>query len=418
MDLHEEIALVGKEAKSAALEMVGLTAEMRTLALIAMAKALEEDKDAILKANAVDVAVARENGLSDALIDRLTITHTRFNAMVKGIFDVSKLEDPLTRKLETIERPNGLKIIKQPVPIGVIVVIFESRPNVTADAAALCIKSGNAAILRGGKEAINSNKAIASALRRGAEHFGLPKGAVQLIQSTDRAAVKELASLDTYVDLIIPRGGESLIRAVTAAATVPVLKHYNGICHIFVDESADMEMALEIIRNAKCQRPGTCNAVEKILVHSAIADRFIPRLAFSANEWGVELFGDAKAVSLAESIYPATEEDWHKEYLSLKLTVGVTDGVNEAIRHINHYSSHHSDAIITASCQNAQTFQIYVDSAAVYVNASTRFTDGGEFGFGCEMGISTDKLHARGPVGIRELTTYKYLIQGNGQIRS
>ena len=418
MDLHGEIRALGVAAKAAALELAGVPGARRARAIREMAASLETSREAILKANAEDVEAAKAAGLSPAMVDRLTLTDARFDGMAKGLREVAALPDPLARRLGTARRPNGLVIEKRPVPIGVIAIIYESRPNVTADAAALCLKSGNAVILRGGKEAFASNRAIAAALAEGAARAGMPAGTVQLVGTTDRAAVGELAGLDEFVDVVIPRGGESLIRAVVESARVPVLKHYNGICHIFVDESADLRQALAIIRNAKCQRPGTCNAVEKVLVHAAVAAKFVPRLARECAKWGVELFADEVARSYVPALAPASEADWRTEYLSLKLTLGVVPDVGAAIEHVNFYGSHHSDAILTADDANARRFTTFVDSAAVYVNASTRFTDGGEFGFGCEMGISTDKLHARGPVGIRELTSYKYVVRGNGQVRS
>lgn len=418
MDLHGEIRALGVAAKAAALELAGVPGAHRARAIREMAASLETSREAILKANAEDVEAAKAAGLSPAMVDRLTLTDARFDGMAKGLREVAALPDPLARRLGTARRPNGLVIEKRPVPIGVIAIIYESRPNVTADAAALCLKSGNAVILRGGKEAFASNRAIAAALAEGAARAGMPAGTVQLVGTTDRAAVGELAGLDEFVDVVIPRGGESLIRAVVESARVPVLKHYNGICHIFVDESADLRQALAIIRNAKCQRPGTCNAVEKVLVHAAVAAKFVPRLARECAKWGVELFADEVARSYVPALAPASEADWRTEYLSLKLTLGVVPDVGAAIEHVNFYGSHHSDAILTADDANARRFTTFVDSAAVYVNASTRFTDGGEFGFGCEMGISTDKLHARGPVGIRELTSYKYVVRGNGQVRS
>lgn len=418
MDLHGEIRALGVAAKAAALELAGVPGAHRARAIREMAASLETSREAILKANAEDVEAAKAAGLSPAMVDRLTLTDARFDGMAKGLREVAALPDPLARRLGTARRPNGLVIEKRPVPIGVIAIIYESRPNVTADAAALCLKSGNAVILRGGKEAFASNRAIAAALAEGAARAGMPAGTVQLVGTTDRAAVGELAGLDEFVDVVIPRGGESLIRAVVESARVPVLKHYNGICHIFVDESADLRQALAIIRNAKCQRPGTCNAVEKVLVHAAVAAKFVPRLARECAKWGVELFADEVARSYVPALAPASEADWRTEYLSLKLTLGIVPDVGAAIEHVNFYGSHHSDAILTADDANARRFTTFVDSAAVYVNASTRFTDGGEFGFGCEMGISTDKLHARGPVGIRELTSYKYVVRGNGQVRS
>ena len=420
MTLHEEIRAIGDAAQTAARQLVNTTPRRRSAALLSMASAIDLHRDLILAANAKDLEAARKEGLSDALLDRLTLTPARIDAMIDGVRAVSDLPDPLTRNLGHVKRPNGIIIVKQPVPIGVIVIIYESRPNVTADAAALCIKSGNAVILRGGKEARLSNRAIAEALSEGASKAGLPQDAVQLVTSTDHEGVTELVQMDDRVDLVIPRGGERLIRAVVEHSRVPVLKHYNGICHIFVDAQADQDMALSIIRNAKCQRPGTCNAVETILVHSDIAGDFIPRLAKACREWGVTVKADEEACAIAPDagFETATDEDWTNEYLSLKLTLGVVPDLVSAIEHINQYGSHHSDAIITSDTAAARAFTREVDSAAVYINASTRFTDGGEFGMGCEMGISTDKLHARGPVGIKELTTYKYVIRGNGQIRS
>ena len=420
MTLHEEIRAIGDAAQTAARQLVNTTPRRRSAALLSMASAIDLHRDLILAANAKDLEAARKEGLSDALLDRLTLTPARIDAMIDGVRAVSDLPDPLTRNLGHVKRPNGIIIVKQPVPIGVIVIIYESRPNVTADAAALCIKSGNAVILRGGKEARLSNRAIAEALSEGASKAGLPQDAVQLVTSTDHEGVTELVQMDDRVDLVIPRGGERLIRAVVEHSRVPVLKHYNGICHIFVDAQADQDMALSIIRNAKCQRPATCNAVETILVHSDIAGDFIPRLAKACREWGVTVKADEEACAIAPDagFETATDEDWTNEYLSLKLTLGVVPDLVSAIEHINQYGSHHSDAIITSDTAAARAFTREVDSAAVYINASTRFTDGGEFGMGCEMGISTDKLHARGPVGIKELTTYKYVIRGNGQIRS
>ncbi len=416
-NLHEEMLNLGEGAREAAHGLGCASARQRNAALLAMADAIDADRKRIVSANKKDLVAARAAGLSPAMLDRLTLTPARIDAIIKGLHEVAELPDPLARRLGRVKRPNGLVIDKEPVPIGVIAIIYESRPNVTADAAALCIKSGNAVILRGGKEAIESNRAIAVALSAGLREAGLSERAVQLVQTTDRAAVNELVALEGLVDVVIPRGGESLIRAVVEHARVPVLKHYNGICHIYVDAAADQDQALEIIRNAKCQRPGTCNAVETILVNEKIASAFIPRLAKACRKWGVAVKADAAARALADGFEVATDEDWRNEYLALKLSLAVVPDTAAAIAHINRYGSHHSDAILTTSAAAARAFTREVDSAAVYVNASTRFTDGGEFGMGCEMGISTDKLHARGPVGIRELTTYKYVVHGNGQVR-
>ena len=417
MNIHDEIRMMGEAARDAAHALGCASARQRNAALLAMAEAIDADRAKIVAANDKDLAAARASGLSPAMVDRLTLTPARVDAVVKGLREVADLADPLSRRLARVTRPNGLVIDKVPVPIGVIAIIYESRPNVTADAAALCIKSGNAVILRGGKEAIESNKAIAAAMAKGLHKVGLPENTVQLVQTTDRAAVPELVSLEGLVDVVIPRGGESLIRAVMEHARVPVLKHYNGICHIYVDAAADQKQALDIIHNAKCQRPGTCNAVETILVNATIAKTFIPRLAKACRKWGVTVKADAAARALADGFEVATEDDWRNEYLALKLSLAVVSDTAAAIAHINRYGSHHSDAILTEDTAAARAFTREVDSAAVYVNASTRFTDGGEFGMGCEMGISTDKLHARGPVGIRELTTYKYVVHGNGQVR-
>lgn len=417
MDLRDGIYEMARLGKAAAALLAGKTPAMRRKALFSVAEHIILSREEILAANARDAEAAKEKGLSGAMIDRLVLDGGRFSDMADAIKKVAKLPDPLSRTLSVYRRPDGLVIKKRPVPIGLIAVIYESRPNVTADAAALSVKSGNAVILRGGSEAVFTNRAIASAIGRGLSEAGFPEGTVQLVQTSDREAVKELAGCRDYVDLVIPRGGESLIRAVTEAAKVPVLKHYNGICHTFVDKSAPFGEALSVIRNAKCQRPGTCNALEKVLVHADIAESFIPLLCNAAKEWGVSIYADERAREIAPSLEEATEEDWHREYLSLAFTLGVVPGVEAAIEHINHYGSHHSDAILTKDAKSAKKFTDGVDSAAVYVNASTRFTDGGEFGFGCEMGISTDKLHARGPVAIRELTTYKYVVTGSGHVR-
>ena len=418
-NIHAEMEAMGRKALDASRSLARLTAKGRDNALSAMASAIEKARDAIAEANAKDVAAARKAGLKESMVDRLTLTPARFKAMVAGVRDVAALPDPLRRTSRPVVRPSGIRIVRQPVPIGVIAIIFESRPNVTADAAALCVKSGNAVILRGGKEAFATNSAIAAAMADGLASAGLPPDAVQLVRTTDHAAVNELVALEGLVDLVIPRGGESLIRAVVEHARVPVLKHYNGICHIFVDESADAKAALRIIGNAKCQRPSACNAVETVLVHSAIAKAFIPRLGKECAKWGVEVFADEKALAIGKGcgFKAASEESWRREYLGLAMSLAVVDGVEAAIDHINRYGSHHSDAILTRDENAAALFTRDVDSAAVYVNASTRFTDGGEFGFGCEMGISTDKIHARGPVGIKELTSYKYVVEGQDSIR-
>lgn len=382
-----------------------------------IADELDRQRDQIKAANERDLEEARHNNLADAMLDRLTLTDSRLDALVESVREVASLKDPVGKLMTRIKRPNGLVIEKRRVPLGVVAIIFESRPNVTVDAAVLCVKTSNAVILRGGKEAFHSNQALVQALRAGGVAAGMPKDAVQLIGTTDREAVRELVRMDDRVDVVIPRGGESLIRAVVEHARVPVLKHYKGVCHILVDDAADCDQAIAIVENAKCQRPGVCNAVETVLVHQDVAPRFIPKLAEMALRRHVELRGCPVACALLPVCLPATEQDWFAEYLSLILAVRVVADLAEGIDHINTYGSHHSDAIVTENTSHAKKFLKLVDSAAVYVNASTRFTDGGEFGMGAEMGISTDKLHARGPMGLVELTTYKYLVKGQGQIR-
>ena len=417
MTLHDTLRKIGDQALAASRKMVNLSTARKNAILNAMADAVDQQRGLIKEANAQDLAQARTGGLSAAMLDRLTLTDARIDAMVKGIREVALLPDPVGKKIWKRARPNGLMIEKRRVPLGVIAIIYESRPNVTADAAVLCIKTSNAVILRGGKEAIHSNLAIAKALQDGGLSAGLPKAALQLIETTDREAVRELVQLDDRVDVVIPRGGESLIRAVVENARVPVLKHYKGVCHVFVDAAADLDKALAIVENAKCQRPGVCNAMETLLVHQDVAAAFLPRLGEMAARRHLELRGCSATRALLPACAAATEADWSTEYLDLILSVRVVKDLKSAISHINTYGSHHSDAIITADSRSAKKFLKEVDSAAVYVNASTRFTDGGEFGMGAEMGISTDKLHARGPMGLEELTTYKYIVSGNGQIR-
>lgn len=417
MTLHEEMRLLGDRALAASRALAGLGARRKNAALRAMAGALADRREAILAANACDLAAARAAGLSAAMLDRLTLTAEWLGAMAGGLREVAALPDPVGRCLSRRRRPNGLVIVKRRVPIGVIVVIYESRPNVTADAAALCVKSGNAVILRGGSEAFRSNAAIAGALTAGGAAAGLPPHAVQFVATTDREAVGELVRMDDRVDLAIPRGGESLIRAVAGQARVPVIKHYKGVCHVFVDASADLAAALRIVENAKCQRPGVCNAMETLLVHAAVAPAFLPMVAAMCARRGVEVRADAAARAIVPAFKEAGEGDWGAEFLDLVMALGVVPDVAAAIGHINRHGSRHSDAIVTADEASARAFTRGVDSACVYVNASTRFTDGGQFGMGAEMGISTDKLHARGPVGLEELTTYKYVVLGAGQVR-
>ena len=417
MNLKEEMRAMAERAQAASRVTAVLGAEEKNRILISMAEALNARRERIQEANQRDLAAGRAAGLSDAMMDRLLLTDTRLNGVIRALESLTGLKDPVGQTLSKWMRPNGLSIRKVRVPLGVVAIIYEARPNVTVDAAALCFKAGNAVILRGGREALQSNQALAAAMREGGAAAGMPADAIQLITVTDHAAVNELVKLEGLVDLVIPRGGEKLIRAVMEEAEVPVIKHYKGICHIYVGAKADQEMALAIIENAKCSRPGVCNAAEKVLVDRAVAAEFLPKLAERMKAKRVELRGDAEAVGLAGGLKPATPEDWDEEYLDLILTVGVVGGVEEAIAHVNRHGSHHSDAIITRDKAAARRFQAGVDSACVYVNASTRFTDGGEFGMGADIGISTDKLHARGPMGLEELTTYKYFIDGNGQIR-
>ncbi len=417
MNLHEEMILMGEKAVVASRELAQLSTKRKNKILEAMADELVAQKEAIQAANAKDLVAGKEAGLSAAMLDRLELTDARIEGMVKGLSDVAALEDPVGTELSCWNRPNGLQIKKIRVPIGVIAIIFESRPNVTADAASLCFKTSNAVILRGGKEAVRSNQAIASALREGGLKKGMPEDAIQLVQPADRDAVRELAQMTGKIDLIMPRGGEGLIKAVSEMAWIPVIKHYKGVCHTYVDASADIEMAMAICENAKVQRPGVCNAMETLLVHKEIAEAFLPKMIARLKELNVELRGDEAVQKFDSDVKVATEEDWTTEYLELILSIRVVDSVDAAIEHINTYGSKHSDAIVTADSENEKTFLAQVDSSSVYVNASTRFTDGAEFGMGAEIGISTDKLHARGPMGLEELTTYKYVIEGTGQIR-
>ncbi len=417
MSLHEEMIAMGRRAVDASRALAALGSRKKNAILNAMADEIGQRRKDILAANGRDLEAGQKAGLAPAFLDRLQLTEARIEAIISALREVAALKDPVGRVIRRWSRPNGLVIRKIRVPIGVIGIIYESRPNVTADATALCIKTANAVILRGGKEALASNLAIVEALQAGGARRGLPAHAVQLIQSTDHEAIRELVRLEGLVDLVMPRGGEALIRAVTENARVPVIKHSKGVCHVFVDESANQEMALAIVENAKCQRPGVCNALETLLIHSRIAAGFLPRAARLLRERGVELRGDETSRNLAPEIKPATEDDWYAEYLALILAVRVVPSVAAAIEHINRYGSRHSDAIVTESPAAAEQFTQQVDSAAVYVNASTRFTDGGEFGLGAEIGISTDKLHARGPMGLEELTTYKYVITGRGQVR-
>jgi len=417
MDYKKYALRLAETAKEASREIAWLSTDEKNAALLSMAGLLERRRGEIEEANRKDLAAGEKAGLSAALLDRLRITPERLRAMADGLRDVAALDDPVGQVIDERIRPNGLVITRVRDPIGVIGIIYESRPNVTVDAAGLCLKSGNAVILRGGKEAIHSNLALAGILRRAMEDTALPVDALQIVSVTDREVVGELLKMDQFIDLIIPRGGKSLIGAVVEGSTIPVIKHYQGICHIYVAASADFEMALDIVENAKTQRPGVCNAVETLLVDKRIMDTFLPKVEARLSGKGVELRGCDVTRAILPGIKAAVEADWKEEYLDLILSVKVADGVAAAVEHINTYGSRHSDAIITGEEEEAEYFVRRVDSAAVYVNASTRFTDGGEFGLGAEIGISTDKLHARGPMGLEELTTYKYVVRGEGQIR-
>ena len=428
MTLTEQMTQLAKQAKAASRELPRLGAGDKNACLLAMADALEQNAAAVKDANALDMEVGAKMGLSAAMLDRLKLDDKRTTGMAKGLREVAALPDPVGRVLDERVRPNGLKLRKVSTPIGVVVIIYESRPNVTADAASLCFKSGNATILRGGKEALNSNLAIARIMIEAGKRTlaAFPEHAIQVVPTTDREAIRELLSLTQYVDLCVPRGGESLIRAVAECSKVPVIKHYKGVCHVYVDGEADLKMAEEIALNAKVQRPAVCNAMETLLVDRRVARVFLPAVAARLGESKVQLRADAEAEAILKSevrspkseISRATEQDWFTEYNDYILNVGVVDGVRQAIDHINHYGSAHSDSIVTRNEARANQFLGEVDSAAVYWNASTRFTDGGEFGMGVEIGISTDKIGARGPMGLEELTSYKWIGIGTGQVRN
>ena len=437
MTLTEQMTQLAKDAKAASRQLAQLTTEARNACLLTMAGSLEQEAPGIKAANVLDMDAGAKMGLSSAMLDRLKLDDKRIAGMAKGLREVAALPDPVGRLLDERVRPNGLKLQKVSTPIGVVVIIYESRPNVTADAASLCFKSGNATILRGGKEARNSNQIIARVMIEAGRKTlaSFPEKAIQVVPTTDRGAIRELLSLTQYVDLCMPRGGEGLIRAVAECSKVPVIKHYKGVCHVYVDGDADLHMAEEIAMNAKVQRPAVCNAMETLLVDKAIAAEFLPAIAKQLAEKKVELRADPQALSLLNSplaiapkpagggsprlvAKPATDEDFFTEYNDYILNVRVVDGVKEAIEHVNHYGSAHSDSIVTRNESRAKQFLSEVDSATVYWNASTRFTDGGEFGMGAEIGISTDKIGARGPMGLEELTTYKWIGIGNGQIRT
>ena len=415
-DIEQQIETMAQQARAAALRLSQLDTEQKNSILLSMAKGLRAATPAILEANAKDLEAGESKGLTKAMLDRLRLDETRVDAIAGGIEQVAALPDPVGKVMEAWDRPNGLKLEQVRVPIGTIGIIYESRPNVTSDAAVLCLKAGNATILRGGSEAIHSNRAIAEALTAGGEEAGLPEHAIQLIPFTDRASVTALCQMDQWLDVIIPRGGRGLIETVVSQARMPVIKHYDGICHLLVDKAADVDMASSLTVDSKTQKPGVCNALETLLVHSEVADAMLPVISAALKEKGVALRGCERTRGIIEA-EPATDEDWDTEYLDLILSIKVVDSLDEAVGHINRHGSHHTDCIVTTDSARADRFLSAVDSACVFHNASTRFADGEEFGFGAEIGISTAKLHARGPMGLRELTSYQYRVRGNGQTK-
>jgi len=416
-EIQDQVYAMGKKARQAALALAVLSEEKKNDILRAMAAGIRAASTEILEANAKDIAAGEDRGLTSAMLDRLRLDETRLEAVAAGVEQVASLPDPVGEILDERERPNGIRIQQLRVPIGVIGIIYESRPNVTSDAAVLCLKSGNATILRGGSEAIHSNRALASALQSGGEAAGLPEGAIQLIPFTDRESVAVMAGMDKYLDLIIPRGGKGLIETVVSLARMPVIKHYDGICHAYIHPEADQDMAVKIVVDSKTQKPSVCNALETLLVDQAIAAEFLPKVAAALVEKNVELRGDEKTRSIVEA-NEATEEDWRTEYLDNILAVKVVDSLESAVGHINEYGSQHTEVIVTANAEASEKFMSEIDSACVFHNVSTRFSDGEEFGFGAEIGISTDKLHARGPMGLRELTSYQYRVRGDGQLKA
>jgi glutamate-5-semialdehyde dehydrogenase len=413
----KELHAIGKRAKQASAQLAHLNTDEKNRILLAVADLMEERSKLILEANRADLEQAREMGLKGAIVDRLLLNEERIASMAEGLRAVVQLEDPIGEIEEMKKRPNGLLIGKKRVPLGVVGVIYESRPNVTADVAGLCIKTGNVCVLRGGKEAFESNQAIVHIFHAAIDRCGMDTGMVQLVQDTTRESAVAMMKLNEYLDILIPRGGAGLIQAVVQNSTVPVIETGVGNCHVYVDEDADLEKAVSIVYNAKTHRPGVCNAAESLLVHRKVAEKVLPSIGKSLVKGGVEIRGDEITCSLIPDSIPAVEEDWGKEYLDLVISSRVVDSLEEAVDHINRYGSMHSESIVTENYTHAQYFLDRVDAAAVYVNASTRFTDGFEFGYGAEIGISTQKLHARGPMGLKELTTNKYVIYGNGQIR-
>lgn len=417
MNIQSYILEICKKAKAASQKLAQLSAEKKNQCLLRMADLIDQSFEEIQKENQKDLEDGKKNGLSGALLDRLKLDLKRCKTMSDGLRQVAVLQDPVGLKVESWTRPNGMQIEKVLVPIGVIAIIYESRPNVTVDAASLCFKSGNAVILRGGSEALYSNLVLGKILSRALSENGMVPNVIQLIETKDREAVNQLLKMSEYIDLVIPRGGEGLIRAVAENSRIPVIKHYKGICHVYVDDAANLKMAEEIALNAKVQRPATCNAMETLLIHERLKEDFLKNIVGKLREKGVEIRGCPVTCSEIKDVKPASEEDWSTEYLDLILSVKVVKNVHEAIEHINHYGSMHSDSIVTENQEHAKLFLDQVDASAVYHNVSTRFTDGYEFGFGAEIGISTDKIHARGPMGLKELTSYKYVVRGSGQLR-
>lgn len=417
MATYELVKAKAQAAKQAAAKLAVTSTAVKNAALLAMAAALEAQQSEILAANERDMTAAAAKGMKSSMLDRLKLTAERISGMADGLRQVAGLADPVGNVIDGKTLPNGLHITKIRVPLGVIGIIYEARPNVTADAAGLCLKSGNAVILKGGSEAMESNKTVAAILAQAAEGAGIPAGSIQFIGTSDRQAVQDLIHMNGLVDVVIPRGGAGLIQAVVRNASVPVIETGAGVCHTYVDKDADVEMAMKIAFNAKVQRPSVCNAMETLLVHKDIADKFLPMMLMMYNSSAVEIRGDKAVQEYSSQVHPATEEDWSTEYGDLRLSVKIVDSIEEAMAHIAKYGTGHSECIVTDNYQAAQLFQYTVDAAAVYVNASTRFTDGNEFGFGAEIGISTQKLHARGPMALPELTSTKYLINGNGQVR-
>lgn len=418
MSVERDMMEIAKQAKQAAMEVARCSSIQKNEALLKIAEKLEQNAENIKKENAIDIDAGKSAGLSGAMIDRLTITDATITGMADGLREVAQLEDPVGAMGNSWLRPNGLQVAKMRIPLGVIGIIYESRPNVTIDAAGLCLKAGNAVILRGGSEALRSNQALAVTISEALNEAGLPEKAVQVVATRDRSAVNALLQQEDSIDLIIPRGGEGLIRFVVANSKIPVLKHYKGVCHVFVDESADLNMAVDISFNAKVHRPGVCNAMETLLVHEAVAEDFLPKMKAKFDEAGVELRGCPKTCRILSDISAATEEDWPTEYLDLICAVKVTDDMTDALDHIRQYGSNHTEAIVTSDYGRARRFLKEADASVVLVNASTRFNDGGQLGLGAEIGISTSKLHAFGPMGLEELTTTKFIVFGDGQVRS